>query len=118
MHDIEQALNALENVVKDPEYCGPREYITTEGARCLVGEAWHSLGVPDETLLSLANLPVEALKSLNALPVMMTMGAVIVYRAAQNAQDEGLTWGQSLERAATHADRYINLLLTPQEALV
>jgi len=124
MHDIEAALNALEVAVEQAGegHYGPRRYIDKD-QRCIVGDAWYRLGVPSEALRSLGVEKIEDLHKEGILPFPMTLGAVVVYRAAQKAQDANLTWGQALDAAIRTASRYLTLMptaliLKAQEELV
>lgn len=117
MHDIEQAINLLEQIVKEfgEDHYGPR-YLFLDGQRCLVGEALSRLGVSDKALYDLGILDCEELWDGKLYPIELTFGAHAVYRAAQKAQDEGLNWGQAFDRAITAGARYISLF--PERLLV
>jgi hypothetical protein len=77
---------------------------------CIIGLALAKSGVPVETLQTLSSSRLACLYSGDRLAIDLTLGAVAVFRAAQGAQDQGLSWGVALRRATLIAGRYFDLI--------
>jgi len=80
---------------------------------CIVGRVMHIAGTPTEELRSWQGFPInEVFEDDMMKEVKLTMGAMLVLRAAQNSQDNGLKrdWGTALEAAVKAAGRYMTLV--------
>lgn len=121
MHDVVQALNLLEALVKGQEtrldhtglYYDVRPSIT-EDRYSLMGKVFHSLGVSNVLLEALGSTKVHELYEQDLSPVPLTLGAMLVYRSAQRTQD-GLfgadrTWGAAFNSAVVVAVRVFDLI--------
>lgn len=120
MHDIEDALNALEAAVKGNEskthysglYYRPR---APHGDRfCIVGSALFGEGVSLLELIGMGPLAIDHLFERDLCPIPLTLGAVIVYRAAQRTQG-GLvgtdrSWATAFDNAVVAAGRVFDLM--------
>jgi hypothetical protein len=113
--DVVAAINALEELTHGNE---TRNNSTTlyfdKDGFSLVGAALNAHGVPIETLILLGPLRIEYLYERNLLPVKLTLGAAMVYRAAQRTQDGQVgtdrSWGAAFDNAVVAAGRVIDLL--------
>lgn len=67
---------------------------------CIVGHALHYAGVTIEQLRKMdSDLKVSSIDMLYAedlLPIEMTDDAADLFKAAQDAQDEGMPWGEAV----------------------
>jgi hypothetical protein len=122
MHTVVDALNTLELVTKGNEdrvtshglYY--RSVVTsTEDERfCIVGAALHRAGVSVAELTIMGPLKIDHLYERGLAPLDLSLGGMIVYRAAQRTQD-GLTeddrsWGAAFDNAVVAASRVIDLV--------
>lgn len=116
MHDVVDALNTLEVVIK-----GNENKIHTAGIYLdryegygIVGAALSHLGVSDQDLILLGPLRIDYLYERDLSPLPLTLGGMLVYRAAQRTQD-GLigadrSWGAAFDNAVRAASRVFDLL--------
>lgn len=123
MIDVVQALDLLEWCVTergcDYVYVPRRqvrggystcEYVHNGKPDCIVGLALAKSGVSVEALHKLGGDRLAGPYSAHCLPVDLTFGALAVFRAAQGAQDQGLSWGMAFHRATLIAGRYFELI--------
>jgi hypothetical protein len=85
-------------------------YRAAGGPQCLVGRCLSLAGVEDEYLDALAGHAVRELYRRGTLPVQLTLGALVLFDAAQRGQDRGYAWGEALEYAVGVAERFLDLL--------
>jgi hypothetical protein len=85
-------------------------YARGGGLQCLVGRALSLAQVGDAELEALGDRGVRELHRQGRLPVRLTLGALIVFDAAQRCQDRGWTWADALDHATSAAERYLDLL--------
>jgi hypothetical protein len=123
MIDMVQALDLLEQCVAErgcdyvyaPRGTAHGGYSTclyTHNGKpdCIVGLALAKSGVPVEALQTINGDRLAGLYSEHRLPVDITLGTLAVFRAAQGAQDQGLSWGVALQQATVAADRFFDLI--------
>lgn len=125
MHTVVDAINTLEGVVR-----GREKLITTSGlyytpsasvdqTLCVIGTALHQHGVTVAELVALGPLKIDYLYERKLSPLPLSLGGMIVYRAAQRTQDglsgEDRSWGAAFDNAVVAAGRVIDLL--PDAAL-
>ncbi|MDT4903312.1 MAG: hypothetical protein QOH52_1328 [Pseudonocardiales bacterium] len=123
MIDVVQALDLLEQCVSErgcgyvyaPKWSARDGYSTCQYVHngkpdCIIGLAFAKSGVPVETLQTLSGDRLAGLHSEHRLPIHLTLGALVVFRAAQRAQDQGLSWGVALRQATLIAGRYFDLI--------
>lgn len=114
--DVVTALNSLEELTHGNEARtnSTELYFDSKDGFSLVGESLHKAGVSVETLVFLGPLRIEYLYERGLLPISLTLGAAMVYRAAQRTQD-GLvgadrSWGAAFDNAVVAASRVIDLV--------
>ncbi len=98
----------------DKSYYERCDYVRNGAPSCIVGHALYHAGVPTELLMILDGDPdrVGGISAFNIsddrrerhlgdieFPVSITDGAAHVFSAAQQAQDEGISWGEALREA-------------------
>jgi hypothetical protein len=88
-------------------------YRADGGPQCLVGRCLSLAGVGDADLDALGGHAVRDLYRAGALPVRLTLGALVVFDAAQRGQDRGYPWGEALDYAVGAADRFLDLIPPP-----
>jgi hypothetical protein len=123
MIDVVQALDLLEQCVAErgcdyvyaPRWKVRGGYSTCLYAHdgepdCIIGLALAKSGLPVETLHLLNGDRLAGLYSARLLPMDITLGALAVFRAAQGAEDQGLSWGVALREATLTAGRYFDLI--------
>lgn len=128
MIDIEDALNLLEAVVKDggEETRADAWYVNPllNQPVCMIGRAMSYAGIDTKTMLGWGRKPIQDVYEEGLIPEEITLGAVLVLRAAQMAQDGHIkagqhippvTWGEALSEALRAAERYLDLI--PEAAL-
>lgn len=121
MHDIEDALNALEAVVRGNEtktnYSGL--YYRPQAAHgdrfCIVGSAlFYHAGVSLLELVAMGPLKIDHLYERDLCPLPLTLGAMIVYRAAQRTQGglvgDDRSWATAFDKAVVAAGRVFDLM--------
>jgi len=114
--DVVAAINSLEELTHGNETRTNSTglYFDSTDGFSLVGAALNKAGVPVETLILLGPLRVEYLYERNLLPVKLTLGAAMVYRAAQRTQDGQVgadrSWGAAFDHAVVAASRVIDLI--------
>jgi hypothetical protein len=83
--------------------------------QCIVG---HALARASVDVAHLEEMRDERLRDLyrdGGLPVPLSLGALIVFDAAQQSQDRGRTWGAALDDATAAAARYLDLMAVVPE---
>jgi hypothetical protein len=80
------------------------------GPQCLVGRCLSLAGVDDGDLDALDGHAVRELYRGDALPVQLTLGALVLFDAAQRGQDRGYGWDEALEYAVGVAGRFLDLI--------
>ena len=105
--DVGYCLNWLR--VEDEPEGDDGVYRTRWEPSCLVGHVLTNWGFPEDkkrhTTVSGPGQCARAAKTVGAFQI--TADAVSVLGEAQSAQDNGLTWGQALERAEREASYYL-----------
>jgi hypothetical protein len=103
--DIGAALDLLDSSVRErgQGYCSA----ATEG---IVTLALRKAGVPGPALGPLAHASVSDLYTAGRLPLNMTLGAVVVLRAAESADRIGQPWAMAMAAALRAAARFLELL--------
>ena len=99
--DIGQALDLLGTAVERAAEPRPG---------CLIATALALAGVGEGELRAVRDRDVRDLYASAALPVTITLGALIVFEAAQRSQGRGSTWSDALEEATAAAVGYFGLL--------
>lgn len=118
-----QAVTLLKQVAtENPQHVADAcKYSAPGKGRCIVGEVFHRVGVHDNTLRALdkvaesyknhENIPDEEYWDVSTLDeldrcgrlakfgIELTPAAVDVLREAQKLQDNGVPWGEAVERA-------------------
>jgi hypothetical protein len=92
---------------------GPHQsclYKGDDGPQCLVGRCLSLAGVADAYLDALGGRAVRELYDRGALPVQLTLGALVLLDAAQRGQDRGYAWGEALEYAVSVVERFLDLI--------
>ena len=77
---------------------------------CIVGQALAFANICVRDLEAMRDDAVRDLYLRGELPVTLTLGALAVFRAAQQSQDRGCRWGDVLEYATDAAVRFLDLL--------
>lgn len=120
MHTVVDAINTLEVVVKGNEsrvtsnglYYTPN--LPLEDRFCIVGSALNHLGVTVADLIVMGPLSIDFLYEQDRVPFPLSLGAMLVYRAAQRTQDglvgEDRSWGAAFDSAVVAASRVIDLI--------
>jgi hypothetical protein len=85
-------------------------YTTGGGPQCLVGRALSLAGVDDDALSAMGHRGLRDLYRMGSLPIPLTLGALAVLDAAQQAQDRGYAWGDALEYAISVAESFLDLI--------
>ena len=85
-------------------------YASDGGPQCLVGRCLSLAGVDEDDLDALGGHGVRELYDRGGLPVRLTLGALVVFDAAQRGQDRGYAWGEALEYAVGVAERFLDLI--------
>lgn len=120
MIDIEAALNTLEGVVEGYQtkihhtglYYTPN--VSDAERFCIVGTALTRLGATVRQLVGMGPLKIDYLYERDLCPVPLTLGGMVVFRAAQRTQD-GLvgadrSWGAAFDNAVVAAGRVFDLM--------
>jgi hypothetical protein len=111
--DIVDALDLLESCVRDrgEGYRSPRPRDAFQSATdSVVTYALSKTGAPLTALSPLAHTPIGDLYATGRHPLPLTLGAVVVFRAAESEDRRGHTWGMSLEAALRAASRFVELV--------
>ncbi|MGV9364498.1 hypothetical protein [Amycolatopsis sp. NPDC003731] len=87
----------------DPNSDGPNGcfYVSGGECSCIVGTAYGLAGATVEQVLRMDDMyggPIEYMPD-DVLPIDTAPGAIAVFAAAQEAQDNGKTWGEALAAA-------------------
>jgi hypothetical protein len=85
-------------------------YRADGGPQCLVGRCLSLAGVGDDELDALGGDAVRDLYRRGALPARLTLGALVVFDAAQRGQDRAYSWGDALDYAVGVAERFLGLI--------
>jgi hypothetical protein len=85
-------------------------YRTDGGPQCLVGRCLSLAGVSDDELDALGGDAVRDLYCRGALPVRLTLGALVVFDAAQRGQDRAYSWADARDYAVGVAERFVELI--------
>jgi hypothetical protein len=78
--------------------------------RCIIAHALSRAGVTDAELDPISNVPVRNLYRDGRLPIPITLGALIVFDAAQRSQASGRSWSDVLDDAVSAAARFLDLV--------
>jgi hypothetical protein len=117
--DIVDALNLLDRCVRergegyrslpDRLSAGPDDAspAATDG---IVTLALSKAGAPRTALSPLAHTPVADVYASGRSPLDLTLGAVVVFRAAESLERRGQTWAASLQAAVRAASRFLELI--------
>jgi len=121
--DISTALALLAAAVKhkgadfvyQPTWIAKPRYLTClyanrDAPDCIVGQALALAGVAVRDLEAMSDDAVVELYLRRELPVVLTLGALVVFDAAQQSQDRGCRWGEVLARATAAAARFVDLV--------
>jgi hypothetical protein len=76
----------------------------------IVTLALRKAGVPGPALGPLAHASVGDLYAAGRLPLNLTLGAVVVLRAAESAERDGQPWAMAMAAALRAAARFLELL--------
>jgi hypothetical protein len=110
--DIVDALDLLASCVRDRgegyRSLRPRDELPS-ATDSIVIDALSKAGAPLTALSPLAHTPIADLYASGRHPVPLTLGAVVVFRAAESEDRRGHTWGMSLEAALRAASRFVEL---------
>jgi hypothetical protein len=117
MIDVGRALNLLTTAVIQREvfraHRRPAAVVPVYGRRgsqCLVGRCLSLAGVSDEELDALDGHALRELYRRGALPVPVTLGALVLFDAVQRGQDQGYAPGEALEYAVGVVERFLDLI--------
>ncbi|MDT4943473.1 MAG: hypothetical protein QOH14_206 [Pseudonocardiales bacterium] len=123
MIDIVDALDLLDSCVRDrgAGFRSPRRrgsaaaprgrYYSCPAARdSIVNLALIKAGVPQPALSRLASKTVADVYASGLHPLDLTLGAVVVLRAAESKERRGHAWGSCLQAALQAASRFIELI--------
>jgi hypothetical protein len=121
--DIVDALDLLDSCVRDRGASyrpGPRRLaaVSPDGlddaapaaADGIVTLALRKAGAPRTALSALAHMPVADVYASGRFPLDLTLGAVVVLRAAESVERRGQTWAMSLQAALRAASRFVDLI--------
>jgi hypothetical protein len=122
--DLVDALDLLESCVRDrgEGYRSPHRRLPavsptgsgdafpTATDNSIVTLALSKAGAPLTALISLASTPIADLYASGRHPLNLTLGAVVVFRAAESAERRGQTWAMSLQAALRAASRFVDLI--------
>jgi hypothetical protein len=124
--DVGGTLDLMTQVVRSrgagyvdrPVWINRDEYLSCTYAhaglpRCLVGEVLFRAGVGVDELETLGDSAIFDVYRARRLPITMTLGAVLVLRRAQIAQDRGCSWGEVLDEATAEASKLVELIRPP-----
>jgi hypothetical protein len=110
--DIVDALDLLASCVRDRgegyRSLHPRDALPS-ATDSVVIYALSKAGAPLTALSPLAHTPIADLYASGRHPLPLTLGAVVVFRAAESEDRRGHTWGMSLEAALRAASRFVEL---------
>jgi hypothetical protein len=95
--------------VEEPRYLTCR-YADGGAPDCIVGHALAYAGIDVAVLEAMCDDGVADLYADGRFPCPITLGALAVFRAAQQSQDRGCPWGEVLEHALNAAVRLVDLL--------
>jgi hypothetical protein len=111
--DIVDALDLVDSCVRE---CGEgyrslrrRDAIPT-ATDSIVTLALSKAGVPLTALSPLAHTPIADLYVSGRHPLPLTLGAVVVFRAAESEDRRGQTWAICSEAALRAASRFVELI--------
>jgi hypothetical protein len=112
--DIVDALDLLDSCVRDHgegyrSATGPKEAVPT-ATDSIVTLALSKAGAPLSALSPLAHTPIADLYASGRHPIPLTLGAVVVFRAAESVDRRGQTWAMSLQAALRAASRFVELI--------
>jgi hypothetical protein len=123
MIDIVDALDLLDSCVRDrgEDYRSlPRRLAVVSrtglqeevpaASDSIVTLALRKAGAPPIVLSALADAPVADLYASGRPALNLTLGAVVVFRAAESAERRGQTWANSLHAALRAASRFVELI--------
>jgi hypothetical protein len=121
--DIVDALNLLDSCVRDRgnDYRSPPRRLAAVSPTEPQGEAsaatdsivtcaLRKAGAPLAVLSALAYTPIADVYASGPPDLNLTLGAVVVFRAAEAAERLGQTWAMSLEAALRVAARFVELI--------
>ncbi|MCW2541144.1 MAG: hypothetical protein JWN95_2869 [Frankiales bacterium] len=121
--DIVDALDLLDRCVRErgEGYRKPRRHL--RAISCTVGDdafpsatdgivtlALSKAGAPRAALRALAHESLADLYASGRCPFNLTLGAVVVFRAAEAAERRGQTWLMGLQAAVAAASRFVVLI--------
>jgi hypothetical protein len=111
--DIVDALDLLGSCVRDRGE-GHRSRRRGDGVPTatdsIVILALTKAGAPLTALRPLTHTPIADLYASGQHPLPLTLGAVVVFRAAESEDRRGQTWGMSLQAALRAASRFVDLV--------
>jgi hypothetical protein len=117
MIDLGRALDLLTTAVGQRRVVrlrhGPASVRPVQGSggpQGLVGRCLSLAGANDRDLDALDGRALRELYRRGALPVQLTLGALVVFDAAQRGQDRGYGWDEALEYAVGVAERFLDLV--------
>jgi hypothetical protein len=76
----------------------------------IVALALSKAGAPLTALSPLAHTPIAELYASGRPPLPLTLGAVVVFRAAESVDRRGQTWATSYQAALRAASRFVELI--------
>jgi hypothetical protein len=76
----------------------------------IVTLALSKAGAPLTAIRPLAHTPVADVYASGRHPLNLTLGAVVVFRAAESMERYGQTWAMSLQAARRAASRFVELI--------
>lgn len=121
--DIGRALDLLAAAVQrrgrdfvyQPVWMEESRYLTCQYANrgspdCIVGQALALAGVGFPDLAAMPDDRIRDLYLRDEFPVVLTLGALVVFDAAQQSQDRGCRWGDVFTAATAAAIRFVDLV--------
>jgi hypothetical protein len=121
--DIADALDLLESCVRDrgEGYRSPRRHLSAvspsgrndvslAATDSIVTLALRKAGVPLMALPPLAHTPVAEVYASGHPCLNLTLGAVVVFRAAESEEWRGQTWVMAFQAALRAASRFVELI--------
>jgi hypothetical protein len=111
--DMVDALDLLDSCVRDhgEDYRSLRRRDAFPTATdSIVTLALSKAGAPLSALSPLAHTPIADLYASGRQPLPLTLGAVVVFRAAESADRRGQTWAMSYQAALRAASRFVELI--------
>jgi hypothetical protein len=121
--DLVDALDLLESCVRErgEDYRSPRRRLPAASPTgsgdafptatdSIVTLALSKAGMPLTALIPLAYTPIADVYASGQHPLNLTLGAVVVLRAAESAERRGQTWAMSLQAALRAASRFVDLI--------